>query len=221
MRSRNDKSKRPSKHEPANANRPRSRSAASTVFQFKITLLETKPPVWRRIQVEDCTLDKLHEHIQTAMGWTNSHLHRFVINGIIHGDPELLYDGWVDEERPINSRRLKIGKIVPKSGQRLKFKYEYDFGDGWQHEILFEGRPTKAAGTRYPLCLEGERACPPEDVGGVWGYEEFLAALANRKHPEHKRLLKWIGGKFDPEAFSADEATWAMREGLPDWREME
>ena len=194
--------------------------AAERVFQFKITLKEIKPPIWRRIQTKDCTLDKLHEHIQTAMGWTNSHLHQFEINGVRHGDPELIYEGWEDEEPPINSRRLKISKIVPKDGKRFSFDYEYDFGDGWEHEVVFEGCLRAEKGTRYPLCLEGERACPPEDVGGTGGYEEYLEAVANPKHEEHKSFMEWRG-PFDPEEFDAKAATKEMRKGLPNWREMD
>ena len=194
--------------------------AAERLYQFKITLKEIKPAIWRRIQVKDCSLDKLHEHIQTAMGWTNSHLHQFEIGGVRHGDPELLCEGWEDEEPPVNSRRLKISKIVPADGKRFSFDYEYDFGDGWEHEIVFEGCLRAEKGTRYPLCLEGERACPPEDVGGIVGYEEYLEAMADPKHEEHASWLEWRG-PFDPEKFDAEAATKEMRKGLPNWREME
>lgn len=194
--------------------------ATERVYQFKITLKEVEPSIWRRIQTKDCTLDKLHEHIQTAMGWTNSHLHQFEIKGIRHGDPELIYEGWEDEEPPVNSRRLKISKIVPADGKRLAFDYEYDFGDGWQHEVLFEGCLRAGKGTRYPICVEGERACPPEDVGGIYGYQEYLEAMADPKHERHEEFMEW-SGEFDPEAFDAKAATKEMRRGLPDWREME
>src|SRR4029078_11754501 len=113
------------------------RRAAQTVFQLKIALREFKPLIWRRIQVEDCTLDKLHEHIQTAMGWTNSHLHQFQIGGKRYGDPLLL-----DESDVLDSTCTKIGDVLPQGGQPARFLYEYDFGDGWEHEILLEGRPT-------------------------------------------------------------------------------
>jgi hypothetical protein len=190
------------------------------VYQFKITLKGAKPPIWRRIQTKDCTLDKLHEHIQTAMGWTNSHLHQFEIGGIRHGDPELIYEGWEDEEPPVNSRRLKISKIVPADGKRFSFDYEYDFGDCWEHEILFEGCLRAEKGVRYPLCVEGERACPPEDVGGVPGYGEYLEAIADPKHEQHEEFMEWRG-PFDPEVFDVKAATREMRKGLPNWREME
>jgi hypothetical protein len=155
--------------------------ASERVYQFKITLLEIKPPIWRRIQVKNGTLDKLHEHIQTSMGWTNSHLHRFEIDGVIHGDPELLYEGWQDETPPVNSLITRVSEIIPREGKPYRFRYEYDFGDGWEHEILFEGCLRAKKGERYPVCVEGERACPPEDVGGVWGYAEFLEALADQR----------------------------------------
>jgi hypothetical protein len=194
--------------------------SSERVYQFKITLKEIEPPIWRRIQVKDCTLDKFHEHIQTAMGWTNSHLHQFKIGGVRHGDPELLHEGWQDEEPPVNSLQIKISKIVPADGKRFQFDYEYDFGDDWQHEIVFEGCLRAEKGVRYPLCLEGERACPPEDVGGTGGYEEYLEAMANPKHEEHESFMEWRG-PFDPEKFDAQTVTKRMRRGLPDWREME
>jgi hypothetical protein len=200
---------------------PTKRRQAKTnlLFQFKITLLGAKPAIWRRIQVEDCTLDKLHEHIQTAMGWTNSHLHQFEIKGVRYGDPELLDDGFGDFECDDSTRTL-LSDILPKTGKRFAFKYEYDFGDGWEHEVLFEGNLPVDPQAKYPLCVEGERACPPEDCGGVWGYGDFLEAIRNPKHEEHESMLEWIGGLFDPEEFDAKEATKAMKKGLPDWRSM-
>jgi hypothetical protein len=187
--------------------------AGERLYQFKVTLLGLQPPVWRRIQVKNCSLDKLHEHIQTAMGWTNSHLHQFEIEEQCYGDPELLED----EFESIDSTRTKIKDIVPRDGKRFRFQYEYDFGDGWEHEVLFEGCLRAEQGKRYPLCVEGQRACPPEDVGGVWGYAEFLEALADPNHEQHDEYLEWAG-PFDPEAFDAGKATKAMRRGLPDWR---
>lgn len=192
-------------------------SASSTLFQFKITLKGIAPPIWRRIQVKECTLDKLHEHIQTAMGWTNSHLHQFKIGGVIHGDPQLLYEGWEDETPPVNWLLTKLSKIVPKDGKRFRFDYEYDFGDGWEHEILFEGFLPAEKGVRYPLCVEGERACPPEDVGGTYGYPDYVKAMANPKHKQHKEFMEW-SGPFDPEKFDTQAASKEMRKGLPDWR---
>jgi hypothetical protein len=195
------------------------KATSGILYQFKITLLESQPPIWRRIQVKNCTLDKLHEHIQTAMGWTNSHLHQFQIDGDRYGDPELLECGEPDFGY-VDSTVTKISEIVPKNGKRFAFKYEYDFGDGWEHEVLFEGCPPVEKGKKYPLCLEGERACPPEDCGGVWGYTDFLAAIKNPKHENHEDMLEWIGGDFDPGDFDPAKATKAMKKGLPDWRSM-
>jgi hypothetical protein len=191
--------------------------ASERLYQFKITLLESQPPIWRRIQVKNCTLDKLHEHFQTAMGWTNSHLHQFEIDGDRYGDPELLDDGFEDFHC-VDSTVTKVSEIIPQDGKRFRFTYEYDFGDDWQHEVIFEGCLRAEKGGRYPICVEGERACPPEDVGGVWGYAEFLEAIADPKHEEHNRMLEWVGD-FDPEEFDAGKTTKAMRRGLPDWRQ--
>ena len=205
------------KGEAAKTSEPNAKISTKAIYQFKITLQGIEPSIWRRIQTKDCTLDKLHEHIQTAMGWTNSHLHQFNIDGLRYGDPQLLDDGFEEQTPFINSLRTKLSKIMPKDGKRLRFQYEYDFGDCWEHEILFEGFPPSENGAKYPLCVEGERACPPEDVGGTPGYKEFLRAIANPKHKRHKELMRWCG-PFDPEKFDAEAATNRMKKGLPDWR---
>lgn len=197
--------------------KPKKSTPTDSIYQFKITLLGAKPPIWRRIQVRDCTLDKFHEHIQTAMGWTNSHLHQFEIKTKRFGDPELLDDGFEDSKCE-DSTRTFLSDILPRTGKRFAFRYEYDFGDGWEHMVLFEGSPSVATKTKYPQCVDGERACPPEDCGGIEGYAEFLEAIRNPKHKEHASTLEWIGGRFVPEKFNANDATRAMRKGLPDWR---
>ena len=194
--------------------------AGERLYQFKITLKGIWPPIWRRIQVKDSSLDKLHEDIQTAMGWTNSHLHQFMIRGVLHGDPDLLCEGWEDEVQPVDSLHTKISTVIPEDGRRFRFEYEYDFGDGWKHEILFEGCLRAERGARYPLCVDGARACPPEDVGGISGYEEYLAVLADPEHEEHESFRRWRG-PFDSEKFDVDKATKRMRRGLPDWRRMD
>ncbi|MHC4110027.1 MAG: plasmid pRiA4b ORF-3 family protein, partial [Planctomycetota bacterium] len=190
------------------------------LYQFKITLKDIQLPIWRRIQVKDCSLDKLHEHIQTAMGWTNSHLHQFKIDDTLYGDPDLLCEGWEDESQPVNSLETKVSDIVPEDGKRILFEYEYDFGDGWEHEILFEGCLQAEKGGRHPVCMEGERACPPEDVGGISGYEEYLEAMADPEHEEHESFMGWRG-PFEPEAFDVAATTRRMRRGFPGWRREE
>jgi hypothetical protein len=191
--------------------------ASERVYQFKITLLDTRPPIWRRIQVKDGTLDRLHEHIQTAMGWTNSHLHHFRVGEQLYGDPLLVQENF-EEFHYEDSTTTKLSAILPKTGKRFRFEYQYDFGDSWWHEILFERCVRAEPGKRYPVCLEGARACPPEDVGGTWGYQEFLEAITDPEHEDHDRLLEWAGGSFDTEAFDPVKATKRMWRGLPDWR---
>jgi hypothetical protein len=190
--------------------------ASERLYQFRITLLDSQPAIWRRIQVKDCTLDKLHEHIQKAMGWTNSHLHDFKIGGKDYGDPLLLDENFVEFDYG-DSTTTKVSDILPRTGKRFKFEYKYDFGDNWQHEVLFEGCLRAARGKRYPVCIEGARACPPEDVGGTWGYEEYLEAMADPEHERHEEFMGWRGS-FNPEAFDPVKATKKMWRGLPDWR---
>jgi hypothetical protein len=201
---------------PTKAGRPKH---ADGVFQFKITLLGAKPPIWRRIQVKDCTLDKLHEHIQTAMGWTNSHLHHFKLGEQLYGDPELMQESF-EELGYADSTTTKLSDLISPNAKKFRFVYEYDFGDSWEHEVLFEKASSVDSKTKYPLCLEGKRACPPDDCGGVWGYPDFLKAISDEGDERHEELLEWIGGSFDPEEFDPAAATKAMKKGLPDWRRM-
>lgn len=204
---------------PVRATRAGKADPANSVYQFKITLQESHPPIWRRIQVQDCTLDKLHEHIQTAMGWTNSHLHHFKIGEQLYGDPDLLQENFEDMEY-MDSTTTRISDILPRNSKRFRFQYEYDFGDSWYHEVLFEGVVKADPKAKYPVCLEGARACPPEDCGGIWSYPDFVEAVQNPDNERHKELLEWIGGHFDPVEFDSAKATKAMKKGLPDWRNM-
>ncbi len=192
----------------------KSKVGAVAVYQFKISLRDSKPLIWRRIQVRDCTLNKLHEHVQTAMGWENGHLHQFRIGKQFYGDPGLMQELFEDAGFK-DSMKTMISEIVPADSKRFSFFYEYDFGDGWLHEIRFEKICEPEAGSRYPACIAGERACPPEDCGGVWGYAELLATMSNKKHPNHSDMLEWLGGPIDPEAFDPSAATRAMKGGLP------
>ena len=118
----------------------------------------------------------------------------------------------------LDSTKTKISDILPKTKKRFAFLYEYDFGDSWDHEVLFEGVVPPEPKVKYPLCLEGARACPPDDCGGVWGYAELIEAIGNKDHEQHEEMLEWIGGRFDAEAFNPARATKAMKKGLPDWR---
>jgi hypothetical protein len=197
--------------------------STGVVYQLKITLRGSTPPIWRRIQVEDCTLDKLHEHIQTSMGWSNSHLHQFKIGEQVYGDSMLMEEDF--EERPFtahyhDSTTTRLSHFLSRVGVQFRFGYEYDFGDSWEHDVVFEDCPNAESG-KYPLCLAGERACPPEDIDGIPGYERCLRIVADTEHQERNDTLRWAGGKFDSEAFDPAAATKAMKMGLPDWRNEE
>lgn len=187
--------------------------APSVVYQFKITLLDTKPKIWRRIQIADCKLNTLHYHIQAAMGWTNSHLHHFIIGRQRYGIPK-----WLDDpilaSKVIDSTKTMLSDLLPANGKKMKFEYTYDMGDDWEHEILFEGCPKPAPKTKYPLCLEGERACPPEDCGGIPGYEHLLDVIADPSDDEYAQVQEWLGGPFEPEEFDPKIATVRMVRGL-------
>lgn len=175
--------------------------AEKQIYQFKVTLKDIRPPIWRRFQVtNDLTFFQFHRVLQTVMGWYDAHLHLFDLNGWQITDAETLAEGWNDGE---DEQKALLKKYLRQEGQ--KFRYEYDFGDSWEHELLLEKILPVEAGVRYPRCLKGKRACPPEDCGGVWGYEELLTILANKKHPEHTTYLEWIGGEFDPEEFDLEE----------------
>lgn len=166
-------------------------------YQLRIQLRRVEPPVWRTLRVPaDIKLTKLHKIFQAVMGWSDSHLHEFRIGAIRYGipDPDFQEDNAVTSEK-----RAVLGDVLKPSISL--FLYLYDFGDGWEHEVLIEKAAAVAEGDRPLLCLAGANACPPEDVGGPYGYAEFLKAIANPKHKEHKRYLRWCGGAFDPAGF--------------------
>lgn len=167
---------------------------AKTVHQLKITIARIRPPIWRRVLVPSgITLARLHRVIQEVFGWWDYHLHEFEIDGIAYGMDD--GEGW--GEPPRDERRAKLEEVAPGSG---RFVYRYDFGDDWEHRIEVEDVvPAEARGT-YPRCIAGRRARPPEDVGGTWGYEEFLRVIADPEDDEHEAMLQWAGGSFDPEA---------------------
>lgn len=174
------------------------------IYQLKISLKDISPPIWRRVLVPDCPLPVLHDIIQTAMGWEDCHLHEFEFAGVRYSDPETAAQ--LDTEVADDAT---LGPLVPK--EKIKFRYHYDFGDDWRHEILVEKILPPKAGQDYPLCIAGKRACPPEDVGGPWSYPGFLEAIRDPKHEEHERWVEWIG-EFDPEAFSVDEVNDQFRQ---------
>ncbi|GAB4528681.1 MAG: plasmid pRiA4b ORF-3 family protein [Anaerolineales bacterium] len=172
-----------------------SKRKPQSIHQIKITLKNIRPPIWRQLQVDsNTTLRRLHNIIQAARGWENYHLYTFTVNDAEYGVPDPDWDVESDA-------RLRL-KQFPEGA---KFTYTYDMGDGWEHEIKIEQILPPEEGAQYPRCLKGKRACPPEDCGGVWGYQNLLEALANPKHPEHDMYEEWIGDDFDPDYFNLDE----------------
>ena len=173
---------------------------------MKITPRDIKPPVWRRVQVKDGSLGKLHDVFQVAVGWTDSHLHAFEVGGVRYGRPDP-----TDDLKFENEDRTKLSRVVAAGPKQ--FTYTYDFGDGWDHIVLVEKILAPEAGVRYPRCVAGKRACPPEDCGGPWGYPDFLAAVQNPSHPDHASMVEWVGGPFDPEQFVIENVNKAASSG--------
>lgn len=177
-------------------------ASGARVYQLKITLRDvSNPPVWRRVLVRaGITLRDLHEVIQQAMGWENYHMHVFSTAWKEYGspDPELRY---------ASDKKARLSEVLTVPGDRLR--YTYDFGDGWEHDIVLEeirsAEPTKA----YPLCMAGKGACPPEDCGGAWGYANLKEILASPSNEEHEEMLDWLGldtaAEFDPGKLSIEE----------------
>jgi pRiA4b ORF-3-like protein len=162
-------------------------------YQMTITLRGIRPPIWRRVQVPGAIrLDALHEVIQTVFGWTDSHLHQFVVAGSSYGRPDD-FDEAVEDESG-----MTLAKALGTRTKRLV--YVYDFGDNWEHDVVIENIVAGNSGSDRPLCLGGKRHRPPEDCGGPPGYQNFLEAFSDPAHEEHEAMLEWVGGSFDAEA---------------------
>lgn len=170
------------------------------VCQLKVTLDGIRPLIWRRIQVRwDITLFKLHKILQVVMGWEDCHLHQFMIEGetysVISREADMLGDDFIDE------KKVKLNRVIP--GEKFRFTYEYDFGDGWGHTILVEKIFLPEEELLHPVCLKGKRSAPPEDCGGMGGYHDVITALNSPSRQENAELLEWLG-EYDPEHFDAD-----------------
>ncbi|MDP2156142.1 MAG: plasmid pRiA4b ORF-3 family protein [Nitrospirota bacterium] len=176
-----------------------------TAYQFKITLQDIKPPIWRRIRVPaSYTFWDLHVAIQDVMGWTDSHLHEFVIKN--PKTARKINIGFPDEDfgRKVSEGwKKKITDFF--SLQNPKAEYSYDFGDDWRHAVVLEEILPRQKDIDYPLCVDGARACPPEDCGGSHGYEDFLEIIMDPDHEEHDSMLEWVGGEFHPEHFACSQ----------------
>jgi hypothetical protein len=172
-----------------------------SIYQLKITLIGSKPPIWRRILVSnEMTLDKFHLVLQIAMGWTNSHLHQFISNGKFYGikDDDFGFDMDIEDED-----KYKLNQLL--KSEKDTIIYEYDFGDGWEHKVLLEKILPYNTDNKLPCCTKGKRACPPEDCGGIWGYGDLIDIINDSKHPEHESMLEWLDDEFDSEAFDIEQ----------------
>jgi Plasmid pRiA4b ORF-3-like protein len=177
-----------------------------SVFQIKITLRGIHPPIWRRIHTKDCTLEELHALIQVTMGWEFEHLYRFNIGGVEYADLDMMNDGDVED-----ACDTKLSEVLPARNRRPRFHYEYDFGDEWIHQLIVEERLPAEKGVKYPICVAGQRACPPEDCGGPWRYSDFVETIRNPDHQRHEETLEWVGGEFDPERFDLETVNNELR----------
>jgi hypothetical protein len=169
------------------------------IIRVSITLLDVDPAIWRRIEVPaNATLEGLHDVIQVAMGWADYHLHHFQI-GSVRYSARTSAD--VDMQ---DGRKLTLSKLID-DGRERAFDYVYDYGDDWRCVVVLEAIAPMIPGVVYPRLVEGARRGPPEDVGGPWGYGEFLEAIADPKHDRHAELLEWCGGNFDAQQLNITE----------------
>ena len=177
------------------------------IYQLRVSLNEIEPEVWRRLWVADTVnLAKLDRVIQAAMGWTNSHLHEFTIDARTYGVPD---PDWPSAAPVLKEHSYTVGKVL---GDSVKmFEYTYDLGDDWRHTVTVEKvlRPDET--NVQPVCLGGQNACPPEDVGSSSGYMDFVQAMRDPTHEEHVAMWRWYGGPFDPAAFDVNAANAAIR----------
>ena len=169
------------------------------IYQIQIALKGSKPKIWRRLLIpSDLLLSDFHKIIQISMGWTNSHLHQFIKNRTYYTVRMPDDDLW-DEMDNIDYKTMKISDLLKKNKEKII--YEYDFGDGWEHDIILEKRLPIDDKITYPICLTGKMNCPPEDCGGIWGYEHNLEVLADKNHPDYEEIHEWMGDDVTPEFF--------------------
>lgn len=183
-----------------------------TAIQIKIVLKHSKPPIWRRVLVDSSiTFEELHYTIQISMGWGIYHLYEFKVDkyriGVVNDEME---DFGYGRSELIDSKEVTLGEVLEKDMKEIS--YEYDFGDGWVHNIEIEKILPLDSHTYYPVCLKGKMNCPPEDCGGIPGFYHLLSVLENKKHPEHQDMKDWLNGEYDPGEFDLDETNMFLRE---------
>ena len=182
---------------------------AKKVYQIQILLLGIKPKIWRRILIQsDMLLSDFHKVIQTSMGWTNSHLHQFIKNKI-HYSERIPEDTSWDETGNVDYLNMKLSDLLEKEEEMVL--YEYDFGDGWTHDLILEKILFGDNELEFPVCLGGEMNCPPEDCGGIGGYSNILEILKNPKDKEYESYIVWLGGKFNPSYFNIRKVNKLLR----------
>jgi len=169
------------------------------VYQLKVRLQRSKPPIWRRILVaSDITLIGLHEVLQISMGWTDSHMHLFEYNGQVFGDSR----SGVGSLQAADERWTRLDQVLRREKESLR--YEYDFGDGWDHQVTLEKILPHDPRVELPVCIKAKGACPLEDTGGLWGYYSILEALGDSRHPNHAQYRDLFGPELDTNAFDVD-----------------
>jgi hypothetical protein len=185
---------------------------AASIARLRIKLDDVEPAVVRRVEVPlTIRLDRLHLVLQAAMGWTNSHLYEIRARDVGWGRPDPDFgDG------PLDASKARLIDVLEDVGAR-SLKYLYDFGDGWEHSVRIERITDAVSGIPYPRLIEAVGRCPPEDIGGPWGYREFLTALADPRHEEHTERLQWIGGQFDPTSADVETLTQAVNSLTKKW----
>ena len=173
------------------------------IYQLKVTLLGTDPPIWRRLLVPaDLTLEILHDILQVTMGWEDCHMHEFRIGQQRYGKPDPMERAF-GGPCTASERTARLFNVLGRVG--AKAVYTYDFGDSWEHQIVIEKRLAPEPERAYPACMAGERHGPPEDCGGIPGFYSLLEAISDPEHEQHEELLDWLGDGFEPEAFSVAE----------------
>ena len=183
--------------------------AASKIYELSVELDDIEPRIWRRLLVPaTITLPRLHDLLQLCMGWTNSHMHSFTFGTKTFGMADI--DG-IGELDMLDERRQTLDAVLGKDLRQVQ--YEYDFGDSWRCTIAVEPVARPNLEWHYPLCIGGERAAPPDDVGGTGGYAEFLSIIDDPSHEDHEAMLVWIGGAFDPEGFDLNAINRSLRFG--------
>ncbi len=181
-------------------------------YQIRIDLARYRPKIWRRLLIRsDLPLSGFHLAIQIAMGWENSHFHQFIKDKKFYS--ERLEEDWTwDDRHNVDYSEMHVSDLL--TTEKDKIEYEYDFGDGWVHEIKLEKILPADNTMKSPVCTDGALACPPEDCGGIWGYAQMLEALKDPHHEQHEETLEWIGEEFDPELFDIETVNKLLKKHL-------